>query len=105
MAIQEVEEPASRAPTRQVFSRRRLVVAVLAVQFLIPLVALVGSTAPTRLGFQMYSGQGELTIQVVDGAGDARNADLNDLLAAGRPDIDWVSNLTTCAATTRMLPR
>lgn len=75
--------------------RRKWVVAVLALQFLIPLAALVFSQAPTRLGFQMYSGEGELSGYTVDANGERQPIDVNELLSAGRPDIDWISHLTT----------
>ena len=73
--------------------RRRAFVAVLALQFLIPLAALVGSAAPTRLGFQMYSGQGELTVKVVDAGGSVREVDVPKLLSGARLEIDWIKNL------------
>jgi hypothetical protein len=49
---------------------RRVVPAVVAAQLAVPLIALVGSPPPTRLGFQMYSGLGVLEISVEDRRGD-----------------------------------
>lgn len=80
----------------------RLVVAgVFALQFLIPLIALVGSPAPTRLGFQMYSGAGQVQAHSIDRDGNRDEVDIMALVAVARPDIDWISNLPArrlCAA-------
>lgn len=72
---------------------RRLVVAVFVVQFLVPLLALVGSPAPSKFGFQMYSGVGGLSAEVIGLSGDREHVDIGSVLAAGRPDIDWLSRL------------
>jgi hypothetical protein len=66
---------------------------VVAAQLLIPGAALV-QPAPTRFGFQMYSGQGSLAIDVVDGAGHALEVDLIEYIAAPpRLELDWTRNL------------
>lgn len=74
--------------------RRGLVLAVIAAQFAVPLVALVGSVPPTRLGFQMYSGLGGLEIAVEDRGGDELEVDLADVLAVSpRSELDWTRRL------------
>src|SRR5215213_11814270 len=75
--------------------RRGLIVGVFALQFLIPLIALVGSPAPSRFGFQMYSGQGKVSAYVVDSSGQRRTLEFTDLVANDRTEIDWISRLET----------
>lgn len=71
-----------------------MLAAVIAVQVLVPLVALLGSEPPTRLGFQMYSGVGELVIQVEDRDGNKMDVDLGQVLAAPpRVELDWTHRL------------
>lgn len=43
---------------------------LVAVQVLVPTVALLGTEPPTRFGFQMYSGIGGISADVRDSAGD-----------------------------------
>lgn len=73
--------------------KRKVIAGVFALQFLVPLIALVGSPAPTRFGFQMYSGEGELTGYYLTDTGNHEDLDVNELLAAGRPEIDWIKRL------------
>lgn len=80
---------------------RGVVLAVIGAQFCVPLVALVASAPPTRLGFQMYSGQGGVDITVVGEDGEEMEPDLADVLAVPmRPEIDWTVGLpeALCAA-------
>src|SRR5215213_1403941 len=80
-------------PGRPTTLRRVLIVAVFALQFLIPLVVLVGNPAPSRFGFQMYSGQGDVHAYVVDSEGQRKTIDFDDVVANGRTEIDWISRL------------
>lgn len=73
---------------------RGVVLAIIGAQFCVPLVALVASTPPTRLGFQMYSGLGGVDITVVDKGGEELEPDLGAVLVAPpRPEIDWTRRL------------
>lgn len=70
--------------------RRGLVVAVIGAQFCVPLVALLATEPPTRLGFQMYSGQARLQVTVEDERGDELDYDAGQVLAAvPRVELDW----------------
>lgn len=80
-------------PGRPTTLRRGLIVGAFILQFLIPLIVLIGSPAPSRLGFQMYSGQGDVHAYVVDEAGKRKAIDFGDLVANGRTEIDWISRL------------
>ena len=72
----------------------RVVVAVIALQVAVPFVALVSGPAPTRFGFQMYSGMGGTTVKVFDRDGRALPADWHDYIASlPRPDLDWKTRL------------
>lgn len=82
--------------------RRGLVATVIAAQFCVPLVALLASAPPTRLGFQMYSGLGGLDITVEDERGEELEYDPADILAVSpRIEIDWTRRLpeALCEAT------
>lgn len=73
---------------------RGVVITVIAAQFCVPLVALVASEPPTRLGFQMYSGLGELEVTVEDERGEDMDYDAGEALAvAPRIEIDWTRHL------------
>lgn len=73
--------------------RAGLVAAVIAVQFAVPLVALVGSEPPTRFGFQMYSALGTPTVEIRDRDGNLVPYDWGDAVASrARPDLDWGSS-------------
>ena len=75
--------------------RGGLIVGIFALQFLIPFIALVGSPAPSRFGFQMYSGQGKVSAYVVDASGQRKTLEFTDLVANDRTEIDWISRLET----------
>jgi hypothetical protein len=70
----------------------RAVVAVVALQFLVPLVALA-MEPPTRFGFQMYSGYGSVDLSVTDRAGVRRQVGMDHVAAAYRGEIDWLGRV------------
>lgn len=73
---------------------RGVVLTVIAAQFCVPLIALVGSAPPTRLGFQMYSGEGGIDITVEDRHGEELDPPLGDVLAVPlRAELDWTRRL------------
>ena len=72
--------------------RLRAVVAVIALQVAVPLVALFGEP-PTRFGFHMYSGQGRVEVEIRDRDGELLPFDSNATIAGFRPEIDWVRHL------------
>jgi hypothetical protein len=73
--------------------RRNLLTAAIIVQFAVPAAALI-QPPPTRFGFQMYSGQGNLTIEVLDGAGQPIEVELTNYFAAPpRLELDWTKKL------------
>lgn len=73
--------------------RRRLVVAAIAVQVTVPVVALAHGV-PSRFGFHMYSGQTPgLAVEVLDVQGQPLAVDLDDYVASGRPELDWTDVL------------
>lgn len=68
---------------------------VIAAQFCVPLVALVASEPPTRLGFQMYAGTGGVESLVVEDVdGEELEVDFSRILAVElRAEIDWTRRL------------
>lgn len=83
--------------TRHVVSRLSatpwLLAAVVAAQLVVPAIALLG-TPPTRFGFQMYSAQGGVVVEVVDRAGREVPIDLGEVVAGTpRPELDWTGVL------------
>lgn len=71
----------------------RILAAVVALQLAVPAVALA-LDAPTRFGFQMYSGQGDnLTVSAVNRHGHIRRVDLSTVAANPRPELDWTQHL------------
>ena len=73
--------------------RPRLAVAVLLVQLAVPLVALTQGV-PSRFGFHMFAGRGEtLSVLVLDRAGEEIPVDVEDFVAAGRPELAWADVL------------
>ena len=67
-----------------------VLVAVVAVQVAIPAVAAT-LPLPARFGWQMYSGLGEvpdIAILTLDD-GTTRGVSVDEVLANGRPEIDW----------------
>ena len=70
-----------------------MLIAVVLVQFAVPLAALVTSERPTRLGFQMYAGVGGPTVEVMDRDGEVLPYDWRQEIASlPRPDLDWASS-------------
>ncbi|KRE37059.1 hypothetical protein ASG73_12200 [Janibacter sp. Soil728] len=73
---------------------RGVVLGVIAAQFCVPLIALVASEPPTRLGFQMYSGLGSLDVTVEDEHGQDVEYDPAEVFAVSpRVEIDWTRRL------------
>lgn len=69
--------------------RRRLLALAIGAQIAVPTLAL-GVPAPTRLGFQMYSGAGHLPIvELISREASTTRVALTDLVAVPRPEIDW----------------
>lgn len=69
------------------------VLAIVAVQIVIPVIALTGEL-PARFGFQMYSGLGGVRVQAVDGRGEEIGVDLGTEVAQPlRPELDWLAVL------------
>jgi hypothetical protein len=76
------------------------VLAVVAVQTIVPAVALTGDL-PARFGFQMYSGVGGVKVHAVDARGEEISVDLGAEVAEPlRPELDWLAALPerACAA-------
>ena len=77
--------------------KRTLAVAVGAVillQFMVPLGALVMPAKPNRLGWQMYSGVGEHEVVVRGATGEVLEVQWNDVLPRSqRPELDWTQRL------------
>lgn len=73
-------------------SLRVVVFSIVAVQLLVPLIAL--AHPPARFGFQMYSGVGGVAVSVLDGQGDPIEFDHETVVAGEfRPDLFWVERL------------
>lgn len=71
----------------------RILAAGVALQFAVPAVALA-LDAPTRFGFQMYSGMGDqISVHATDTAGATVHIDLDTVAANPRPEIDWTQHL------------
>jgi len=73
---------------------------VIAAQIAVPAVALANGV-PSRFGFQMYSGQGGVTVEAVDARGKAVPVDLEGLVPGLlRPEFNWTDALpeAVCAA-------
>ena len=68
--------------------RPRLAAVLVVVQLGIPLVALTNGV-PSRFGFHMFSGREGLSVHVVDDSGADLPLELDDYVAAGRPELDW----------------
>ena len=69
----------------------RLIVAVIAVQALVPALALLN--APHQYGFQMYSGLEWVEVRVTDAAGEEMEVDPVDHVARFRGDVIWTQEL------------
>jgi hypothetical protein len=72
--------------------RLRALVVVIGLQVAIPLVAFFGEP-PSRFGFHMYSGQGQVDVEIRDRDGDLLPFDSSSTVAGFRPEIDWVRYL------------
>lgn len=89
MTVSESVQSSSEA-TRQ---RRRLslVFLVIAAQILVPAAMMLGEP-PSRFGWQMYSGLGEIPrITLIDEAGSSNRMPFDDVASNPRPEIDWGS--------------
>ena len=74
-------------------SGRALVAGVIALQFLVPIVALIWNP-PNRFGFQMYSAAGSLGVVVVDASGETIDVNVREYLPIGlRNDLDYSDRL------------
>lgn len=68
---------------------------VVAVQVAVPLVAAL-QPPPTRLGWQMYSGLGNVpNIAMETADGTIESLDIREFAARPRPEIDWARYLPT----------
>lgn len=48
---------------------------------------------PTRFGFQMYSGYGNVDLWVVDATGRRRAVEMDDVAVSHRGEIDWSEHM------------
>lgn len=75
-------------------AKRAVLLAVVAAQFVVPTIALLGSTPPTRFGFQMYSAQGWVKVKIFDESGHRITFDQSAHVAGLlRPELDWTRRL------------
>jgi len=75
-------------------TKRAVLIAVVVAQFVVPMIALLGSTPPTRFGFQMYSAQGWTKVKIYDDSGHRIAFDQSEHVAGLlRPEIDWTQRL------------
>ena len=76
-----------------VLRRHPVIALVVLVQVAVPAVALVNDP-PTRFGFQMYSGVGEVPSIRLDLAdGGSQDLTLREVVAVDRVELDWASRL------------
>lgn len=68
--------------------RTRVLVAVLAIQVVVPAVATLHGV-PSRFGFHMYSGNERFSVVAVDDDGTDVPIDVNSLVAKIRYELDW----------------
>ena len=62
---------------------------IVAAQIAVPTIAAL-QPPPTRLGWQMYSGVGDLpSISLTRADGSGLGVSLHDVIAKGRPELDW----------------
>lgn len=71
----------------------RLLLGLVLALLLGPAVILVVGDRPSRFGFQMYSGYGDVTATWRDAAGTEHVVDLDDHLANARNEVDWTRSL------------
>lgn len=77
---------------------------LIAIQFAVPAVAFV-QEPPTRLGWQMYSGIGELPEVSVEGSnGDIIDPPFTDFAAAPRPELNWGEHLPPSCVRIFLMP-
>ena len=70
------------------------VLAVVLLQFTVPLIALITPDKPNRLGWQMYSGVGTYDVVVTDPQGEVVDVPWDDVLPrARRAELDWTRHL------------
>ncbi len=72
--------------------RSVLLLAALALQILVPLVAYF-RPPPAMFGFQMYSGRGSFELRVLDASGQRIKVDVHPLVANFRGEVDWTRRL------------
>ncbi|MBA3233141.1 MAG: hypothetical protein H0T17_04205 [Propionibacteriales bacterium] len=68
-----------------------VVALVVVAQFLVPAIAI--RDPPTRFGFQMYSGLGNVTVTVVDPTGGTREIEPSRYAIDQRAELDWTRRL------------
>ena len=73
--------------------RSRLVLGLAAAMFAVPALVLVLGPTPSRFGFQMYSGYGEVSATWQDAQGAVHDVDLDDHVASARVEVDWTTLL------------
>lgn len=71
----------------------RVVMALVAALFVGPTAILLFGEKPSRFGFQMYSGYGEVSATWEDASGAVHRVELSDHLANERGDVDWTVTL------------
>lgn len=72
--------------------RGRAVVAVVLLQFLVPLAGLT-MERPVRFGFQMFSGFGAVRLLVTDPTGERREVAMDDVAVSYRAEINWLPRM------------
>ena len=73
--------------------RDRVVLALAVVLFVAPTAILLLDDRPSRFGFQMYSGYGDVSASWEDETGAVHAVDLSDHLANERNEVDWTKTL------------
>lgn len=68
----------------------RVVLAIVALLFVVPAAMLLLGPKPSRLGFQMYSGYGVVSATWQDNTGRSHPVKLDADVASPRAEIDWV---------------
>lgn len=93
MMVDMASSSPSAAGSRRDRLLRSALLTVVALQVLVPTVAILGEP-PTRFGFQMFSALGQVDIEMWDEAGNELGP-VPDGLIAGRlrPDLPWASGL------------
>jgi len=73
--------------------RDRVVLAIVVLLFAGPAGILVLDDRPSRFGFQMYSGYGDVSATWEDATGAVHDVDLGEHLANERNEVDWTRTL------------